>query len=338
MELMSLSEGEISDEIPSAVDRFKRRMNAWRRTVLLFHCYNQLPGCFIGPFHAAGYRDYVVESPLSSKIPVRDNPTPDITAWDKERRKGLIVDITTDPNNIDAKKLQLLRYKENIDISSISQYGGVVDSGYDVVLSQLKFYEDDTLGFCQVEIGEKFDARNEILLSDEVLKEKIVNFKKNSLVENVPEISIALHPEMRDAEIRVGISALVMSLFKSDRIGMTIEEFTDRGLERISDKISVHKKETLQKHVASHLEVLVKDYLGSYLIYDEKTQMYKKTLNGEKVCQYYSSKKAVMLRLQHWIDEKSPSNDPVLKKIEEDIAQTKLDIWFEETEDFENLL
>lgn len=337
MELMSLSEDEILDEIPSAVVRFKRRMNAWRRTILLFHCYNQLSGGYEGPFHAAGYKDYVIESLLSPIKAVKDDPKPDIAAWDNERRKGLIVEITTNPNNISDKIKQLSRFKENIDISSLSQYGGVVDSGYDVVLSQLKFYKEN-ISFCQVEVGEKFDARNEQLLSDETLKEKIVNFKKHSLVENVPEISIALHPEMSGSEIRVGIAALVMSLFKSDRVGMTVREFTDRGLERISEKISVSEKEKLQNKVASNLETLVKYYLGGYLLYDKKTEMYQKTPNGEKVSQYFASKKAVMLRLQYWIDEKTPSNDQALRKIEKEIEQTKLDVWLDEVDDLENLL
>lgn len=331
--MRSLSE-DVPDSSPvTAKEKFNQRVSAWRRTMILFHRYNKLDGWFEGPFRAAGYKWYTVEPKMPSLTRSKEY-TPDIIAWDEEKDRGLVVEITTNPNNFDSKMTQMDHYKTDLDIHGLSVYGGSANNGYDVLLSHPFMYDRPQQKYCEVEVGSTFQVRNGDLLKDSKLRTKLNSFQSRSLVENVPEISIALLPEMKGPEIRVGLAALVMSLFKSDGEGLSIDEFVDKGLERLAKYLNPKVREEFVKDVKTELDLLVRSYLDVYLVYDESSKKYVMTENGKKVHQHFHAKKAAMLRLQEWIDDKPPSGLP------DSVAQTTLDSFLGESdvEDYENLL
>ena len=333
MEMRSLSENTPESTPMTAKERFRQRISAWRRTMSLFHRYNKLGGQFEGPFHEAGYTRYTVEPKMQS-ITRSTEYTPDIIAWDEERERGLIVEITTNPNNFSNKTTQMNHYKTDLNIDGLNVYGGSAKDGYDILLSHPRMYDQPQQIFCEVAVGDTFQVRNETLLEDKKLCAKLQSFQSRSLVENVPEISIALLPEMSGSEIRVGLAALVMSMFKSGSEGLTAEEFVDKGLERLAERINPRVRRELVKNVKKELDLLVKSYLDVYLTYDTSSQKYMMTTNGKKVCQHFHAKKAAMIRLLEWIDDKPPSGLP------DSVVQTTLDSFVGESDvdDYENLL
>lgn len=303
-----MSEG--MDELGAPIDTCIQRRKVWRNTVVLFHTYNTLNGRITGPFHGAGYKKYVIDSPMPSKAR-SDDYTPDVIAWDEERNLGLIVEITRNPNGFDRKQNQLGKYRTDMDIQGITTFGGNAANGYNVILSHPHLYNNKQKRFCEIAVDDIFQIQNEDILSDVILREKLCDFRSHSFSINVPEIPIMLFPEMRAVkEVRASLVAQVMSLFRSDAVGMTAEEFTNNSLERLKDKITPAAKEKLVDSVRIQLSILVKTYLGKYLAYDEASEKFQKVKPDLNIISNSKAKTKIMKQLQDWIEDKSPTPIP----------------------------
>lgn len=329
---------QIDDKTVSPYIRFRNRLSAWRRTMVLFHKYRRLDGDFEGPFRKAGYDTYIVEHSISAKpgSGIKSDLTPDIIAWNYEQGKVVVVDVTTNPCNHDEKVTQLVKYRDKMNINDIRTFGGPVNAKYDVILSHQEYYEKD-IPFCDLAVGkpgepESFQVKNLNRLSDDVLSASLKDFQSTQLSEHVPEIGISLLPEMEGPEIRVALSAIILSLFKPGADGaMSAREFTEYGLERLHNRITPREFDDLVQKVIIELDSLM-GYVDKYLEYNRKTEKYCVTTKGRSVSTNYNSKKAFMYRLNEWIvnGEKSSCLDLG--------AQTMLGEFFDDLDDVDDVL
>ena len=304
------------DNTVTPYTRFRNRLSVWRRTMVLFHKYRRLDGVFEGPFRKAGYDTYIIEHHISAKpgSGIKSDLTPDIIAWNYDQGKAVVVDITTNPLNHDEKVTQLVKYRDKMNIADIRTFGGPINAKYDVLLSHQDYYEKD-IPFCDLVVGKPGEpglvqVKNLDRLSDDVLSASLKDFQLNQLSDHVPEIGIALLPEMEGPEIRVALSAIILSLFKPGSDGaMSAEEFTRLGLERLYDRVTPYEFNDLVKKVVAELNSLM-EYVDKYLEYNGKTEKYSVTKKGKSVSTNYNSKKAFMYRLNEWIINGEKSSCP----------------------------
>lgn len=129
-----------------------------------------------------------------------------------------------------------------------------------------------------------------------MLKEALLKSQGADL-RRLPEIPITLLPEMREMEIREGLIEIIMQVFKPGCNGIGLMQIVDEGLERLSDTIAVGKKSSLKDKVKKQVDVLARDFLKEYLIYDEIECVYRSTDNFKP---HYKTMEHITLALRAW--------------------------------------
>jgi len=308
MELIYLTEDE--QPVLSISERYTCRLDIWRQTVSLFHAYNRtISGKYSGPFHSSGYTAYHVSPRLRKCSNVNQSCEPDIFSWDANRKKALVVEITTNPILDTRKSRQIETYKSDINLRLTTTLGAPGDiSENDVILSHPKFYDPNPNKFCELAISSKFDMRNERYLSDDLLKDALHQYMEHPLTHGVPGIQCTIVPEMHGDEIRIGIVQIVFLLFKVGGQGLTVKEFVSIGLEKLANTLSIHTYDELLGTINRELDTLVNNYLPDYLEYNSETKKYRVTDKGKKVTSSFQSRKTVFSRINEWMRSIPPSS------------------------------
>lgn len=262
----------------------EERLKVWRNTLQLFHKTHQ----FTGPFFQAHYQQYR----LGPKILVKggtNNKTPDLVSSNTEF--WLIVELTYS----EYSKEEALNNYSLLDGRSLSNYG--LDSHTEppiLICSRTK--EADDGHFTQLLVKEKLEAIHLEFIKDPLLKGCLEEVQGFYLIKG-QQIPITLLPEMNsDAEIRQGLLPGVLQLFMPGSTGKDGVMLCDEGLDRLADLIEHSDKTGLLKRIEQNMDVLIKNYLNNYLVYqDGKYQMNKRM----KV--HPSTMKAINDKLQEWI-------------------------------------
>lgn len=182
-----------------------------------------------------------------------------------------VVEITTQSGSKEPK----LRSYQSIDPRYLSQHGlRTHDSQPDVISSRLSFVDDGP--YCQLIVKEHLEVMKEEHISNQLLRDALIKSRGADL-RQLPDIPITLLPEMKSDQIRIGLIDLVMQLFAPGCTGKNLAQFVDEGLERLSDNVSIPAKGKLRDKVKSEMNVLAKDILKEYLIFDETEGVYKST-------------------------------------------------------------
>jgi len=329
MGLIYLTEDERPVLSPS--ERYACRLDIWRQTVSLFHTYKRtISGEYSGPLHSAGYTTYRVAPHLRKRSNVHQTCEPDIFSWDTNRKKALVLEITTNPDLDDRKINQIQTYKSDINLRLITTLGAPSDiSENDVILSHPEFYKSNPSVFCELAISSEFDMRNENCLSDNLLKDALHKYTENPLTRRVPGIQCTIVPEMHGDEIRIGIVPIVFLLFKEGSQGLTVKEFASIGLEKLEPTLSSHTFEDFLSTINKELDLLMNNYLPTYLEYNSETRKYRTTDKGKKVNSNFKSRKTVFSRINEWMRNIPPSlpikrrKNPRARKEERSVVATQ---------------
>lgn len=261
------------------------RIALWRNTLQLFHNYKKVQ--FTGPFFAADYRDYRVESSLSNKLTGQPQ-FPDIFACGPNG--WAVIDLTLSNHS---KKDQLDSYKD-LDPRDLSIYGyPTYPTPPDTMSSRLVFNSDDG-DHCEMVVLNLFDIRKEHFIQDLSLRQALLDMKGKDL-SKLPEIPVSLVPEMKNFEIRRGIIDIVMQLFDGKSEGKTSYQICEEGLERIFPLIPPRAKQSLVDGIDYVMDILVRNDLAGYL--EHKDGKYRAT---EKFKQYAKSRQFVAMKLKEW--------------------------------------
>lgn len=274
------------------------RIDTWRNTLQLFHRYNKPK--FVGPFYAAGYKNYSLEGTVLGKSGLLLHP--DIITWDNKRKVGTFVDVTNNPS---FKTPQVEKYK-TADVQSLSALGVPQDihPEFDVVVSLDKAH--DTSEYCQIIVGDIIDVIHEDNLSDSTLKDKLIASKDFPL-NRLPDLKISLLPEMTGAsEIRTGLSGYVYKLFEPNFQGYTVKELTDEGLGEFVNRFSPASREKLMSRVENNMRALVQHYLPDYL--EEVDRVFRAKKEPDRKTSFAESprtRKAITDGIYNWIHNKT---------------------------------
>lgn len=271
------------------------RRNTWRNTLQLFHKYRKN---FTGPLYESGYRNYVIESCVTH-CETGEELKPDILAWDKKRKKLLIVEITNNEDEI-KKTTQMREFKDNIDIACLSIYGipAGMDPKLDAILALDKPHNN--ANYCQIMVDDIFDLKADENLSDPLLKENLKNTCGQSL-KKLPEIKVSLLPEMKSYEIRYGLSGIITKIFEPENPGYTSKELTDIGLDEFLNSFSTNSRKTLADKITNQMNSLVDTYLSDYI--ECVDRRYRAKMEGRKspICSSPQSRKAVDDGIKKWL-------------------------------------
>ena len=128
------------------------------------------------------------------------------------------------------------------------------------------------------------------------LKDALINSRGADL-RRLPAIAKTLLPEMRPLEIRRGLIELVMQLFEPGSSGKSLGELVDKGLERLSETISIPAKSKLRDSVKREMDGLAKGPMNGYLFFDKAEGVYKST---EKFKPHPKTMERIALALKDW--------------------------------------
>ncbi|MEA5036868.1 hypothetical protein SDC9_34970 [bioreactor metagenome] len=279
------------------------RRNTWRNTLQLFHKYRKN---FTGPFYESGYRNYVLESGVTHCETGKDL-IPDILAWDKNRKKLLIVEITNNKDEI-KKTDQMRDFKDKIDIASLSVYG--IPSGMDPELNTILSVDKqhNNSNYCQVMVDDIFYLKADENLSDPLLKENLINTCGQSL-NKLPEIKVSLLPEMKAGEIRYGLSGIITKIFQPENPGYTSKELADIGLDEFVNKFSPNSRKTLADKITNQMNALVEKYLPDYIECENRKYRAKMVGRNSLISSSPQSRKAVDDGIRKWLGYKEEQKD-----------------------------
>jgi hypothetical protein len=271
------------------------RRNTWRNTLQLFHKYRKN---FSGPLYESGYRNYVIESSVIH-CETGEELIPDILAWDKKRKKLLIVEITNNGDEI-KKTNQMREFKDNIDIACLSVYGipAGMDPNLNTILSADKPHNNSN--YCQVIVDDIFDLKAEVNLSDQLLIENLINTRGTSL-KKLPEIKVSLLPEMKSYEIRYGLSGIITKIFEPQNPGYTSKELADIGLDEFVNYFSTNSRKKLVNNITNQMNVLVEKYLPEYIECVDRKYCAKMEGRTSPICSSPKSRKAVDDGIKKWL-------------------------------------
>lgn len=240
----------------------------------------------MGPFKAIGM-NYAIEPLFWTKK--AEDRTPDIVASGESG--WVVVEITL---NSGSKEPNLQSYI-SIDPRFLAQHGLKTHaSPPDVVSSRLSFVDDGP--YCQLIVRDRLKVLKEEQINNQMLKDALIESLGSDLT-RLPNIPIALLPEMRANEIKIGLIDIIMQLFEPGCEGKSLAQFVDEGLERLSDSVSITAKVRLRDRVRTEMNSLVKDILKGYLIFDEDKGVYRST---EKFKQHPKTMERIALALRDW--------------------------------------
>lgn len=233
------------------------RITLWRNAIQLFHRYTN----FVGPFKAAGFDKYLVETLLYTKDGILINP--DILSSSNEG--WLILELSFSQNS---KEYNLDKYK-NADPRYLNQYGFKVHSSDPEIISgRLESINDGEV--CKLILKDKLEVENPDCLKNRILAEALIKSNGTDL-SKLPQIPISLLPEMdtKTGEIRRGLVDIVMQIFDPSCEGKSLIQIVDEGLDKLAEITAVGKKERLKNQVQSQMELLMSNYLKGYLEYKD---------------------------------------------------------------------
>jgi hypothetical protein len=259
------------------------RLELWRNTIQLFHQCER-PN-YIGPFKLAGFK-YIVDRQYLTKQ--GEKKKPDIIASGESG--WFILDLTYNDKSKESKLVSYMGLDPRFLSSTYGLHGHDKDS--DVMSSRLSFVDDGP--FCQLIVKDTLMVEKENHLKNTRLKEVLINAKGMNL-KNLPQIPIALVPEMHQQEIPASLVDIVLKIFDPSNNGMTINQIVDEGLERLSENISVSDRGDLIIKVKIAMETLIKNHLPEYLTF--KDEKYTAT---DKFKFHYKSMEYIALRLKEW--------------------------------------
>lgn len=202
-----------------------------------------------------------------------------------------VVEITTQPGS----KEPNLRSYLSIDPRYLAQHGlRTHDTQPDVLSSRLSFVDDGP--YCQLIVKDHLEVIKEEHIHNQLLRDALIESRGADLT-RLPDIPITLLPEMGIDQIRIGLIDIVMQLFKPGCTGKSLIHFVDEGLERLSDNVSISAKVKLRDKVKLEMNVLVKDVLKGYLIFDETEGIFKST---ERFKQHPKTMERIAIALRDW--------------------------------------
>lgn len=219
------------------------RLELWRRSIYLFH--RTVKRGWIGPFLAAGYQRYKIGPMLL------DNDgrqlTPDIVTANSDYWAA--IDLTLRP---DSKESQLLSYR-GVRTATLRNHELPSPPG-GPVLAVARAAPVDDGSIPVLVLGRTFSVLKPEAIPDSRLQAALRNTVGADLA-RLPEIPITIVPEIRNrAELRRGISPILMLLFSPSRPTFSAAEIVDLGLERLSDRVSITDKLSLIDKVKQELQ------------------------------------------------------------------------------------
>lgn len=262
----------------------EERLKVWRNTLQLFHKTHQ----YTGPFHRANYLKYQI----GAKIQVNgstNEKTPDLVSSNPEY--WVLVELTYSKYS----KEDTLRDYFNLDGRSLSNYGFDAHTTPPILICS-RTNEADDGHFTQILVRDTLEAIHLEIIADPRLKRYLEEDIGRDLSKG-QQIPITLLPEMNsDDEIRQGLLPGVIQLFMPGSQGKDAIMLCDEGLDRLADVIGYSDREGLIKRIERNMDILVKDFLTTHLVYrDGKYQMNKKVKVNP------SSMKAIHDKLLEWI-------------------------------------
>jgi hypothetical protein len=265
------------------------RIVLWRNTIKLFH--KQVKVNYTGPFFAAGYTNYRIESPLSEHGSGKER-SPDIFAYSPNG--WLVVELTCDEGESQKKQLDDDKKLDPRDLSS--QYGWpVFAKAPDTISSRLIFNDDGD--HCQIAVNDTLNIKKEHHLQDNLLRTELTAMRGRDLTK-LPEIPFSLVPEMKHYEIRRGLIDIVIQIFDPKSQGKTPSEMCEDALDQLFKITTIKSREKLIKKINTEMEVLMVSELAGYL--ELKEGKYRVT---EKFKEYPKTRQVIALKLQVWARE-----------------------------------
>jgi hypothetical protein len=262
------------------------RIVLWRNTIKLFH--KQIKVNYTGPFFAAGYKNYRIESPLSERDSGKER-SPDIFSYGPNG--WLVIELTCDDGESQRKQLDDDKNLDPRDLSS--QYGWpVFATAPDTVSSRLLFNDDGD--HCQIVVKDIFDIKKEQNIQDNLLRTELTAMRGRDLTK-LPEIPFSLVPEMKHYEIRRGLVDIVIQIFDPKSQGKTPNQICEDALDQLFKNTTSKSREKLIRKINTEMEVLIRSELAGYLEF--KDGKYRVT---EKFKEYPKTRQVIALKLQTW--------------------------------------
>lgn len=264
------------------------RITLWRNTLHLFYESKKPP--YIGPFKQAGLSKIVIDSPFITTDSKEMHP--DIVSSGGDG--WIVLEITTKPSS---KECQLNFYTQ-INPRNLGTYGLRQHTKEpDVICARLEPATDGP--FCQLILRDRLQFNNEACIKNNSLRKALNEANDRLDLHKLPNISIVIVPEMagKSKELRRGIFDIVMQLFAKDCEGKTVEQIVKEGLDKINTCISPRDRSSLESSVKTQMDVLVRDHLSEYLMFDETTRCYKVKEHADL---HANTKGSIVRELKKW--------------------------------------